>query len=425
MVSRKNIKYKQQQEAKQVLHYGIRKLSIGVASVLLGTVFYMQNGTVHADVNPTVNTGNDSVKVVNKNSGTSGSTGASSASIGADSASSVVSTGDTSNLMVLRQASGSPAEGATKQVNNAAGVFSEPGSVASAGQVNAGADKVNVVSSLSPLPNRQTNATENSSDHQLFSNLSLSVNQNSNFNFSSLLSSKVALTGVAANVANGGFDEATWGTLDVNAWKGSVQGDYYQLTDYTGDANHVIVPNAADFAKAGISTNGKQVGVTSDLMKSIRNFIYNDDLSIGSDDSQTVAFSKTGNKQIKALNSDWSNTWSNSDYDKTGNVRKIIQFDGSSLDVSSVTNMRNMFGYVGNIDLSSLSNWDVSNVTDMGSMFQHTGSIDISHLANWDVSKVTNMNSMFAMDLIDDLSPLANWNVSKVTDMRAMFGHDL
>ena len=67
---------------------------------------------------------------------------------------------------------------------------------------------------------------------------------------------------------NGGFD-SSWGTLDVNNWQGSVQGDYYQLNDYTGDANHIIVPNEADFEKAGISTSGKQVGVTSDLMHTI------------------------------------------------------------------------------------------------------------------------------------------------------------
>ena len=100
MVSRKNIKYKAQQDAKCVPHYGIRKLSIGVASVLLGTVFYMQNGTVHADVNPTVSTGSDSVNVVNKDSGASGSTGAVSTSTGvgsANSAGSMVSAGDATN----------------------------------------------------------------------------------------------------------------------------------------------------------------------------------------------------------------------------------------------------------------------------------------------------------------------------------------
>ena len=223
-----------------------------------------------------------------------------------------------------------------------------------------------------------------------------------------------------AKDTNGGFDEATWGTLDINAWKGSVQGDYYQLTSYTGDANHVIVPNEADFEKAGISTSGKQVGVTSDLMKSIRS-IYNDDFFFGSNvKGQTVAFSKTDNKQIKALNSDWSDTWSNQDQE---NMMKITQFDGSSLDVSSVKNMRSMFEDVPNMDLSSLSNWDVSNVTDMRGMFDKVYVHDLSPLAKWDVSKVTDMNSMFSLGYISDLSPLAKWDVSNVTDMGAMFSY--
>ena len=265
----------------------------------------------------------------------------------------------------------------------------------------------------------QTNSviTPNEADHTEVEPTTLMAIAGKKLNAQMLSESKVVSP---TNDTNGGFDEATWGTLDVNAWKGSVQGDYYQLTRYTGDANHVIVPNEADFEKAGISTSGKQVGVTSDLMKSIRNITYDDGLVFGTNGTQTVAFSKTDNKQIKALNSDWSNTWSNK-YQDTMNT--ITQFDGSSLNVSSVTNMRNMFTNVENMDLSSLSNWDVSNVTNMYGMFMETGSIDLSHLANWNVSKVTNMDSMFSMDIIDDLSPLANWDVSKVTDMSAMFGH--
>lgn len=58
MVSKNNIQVKDRYATKQVPHYGIRKLSVGVASVLLGTTFYMgMNGNVvHAD---TVN-GHDS-----------------------------------------------------------------------------------------------------------------------------------------------------------------------------------------------------------------------------------------------------------------------------------------------------------------------------------------------------------------------------
>lgn len=51
MVSKNNVQVKDRYATKQVPHYGIRKLSVGVASVLLGTTFYMgvNGNVVHAD----------------------------------------------------------------------------------------------------------------------------------------------------------------------------------------------------------------------------------------------------------------------------------------------------------------------------------------------------------------------------------------
>lgn len=54
-VSKNNFTNKMEQNAHRVPHYGIRKLSVGVASVLLGTTLYF-GGVAHADV---IN-GNDS-----------------------------------------------------------------------------------------------------------------------------------------------------------------------------------------------------------------------------------------------------------------------------------------------------------------------------------------------------------------------------
>ena len=213
---------------------------------------------------------------------------------------------------------------------------------------------------------------------------------------------------------NGGFD-SSWGTLDVNDWKGSVQGDYYQLNDYTGDANHVIVPNEADFEKAGISTSGKQVGVTSDLMHTI----FRDKTTA---QDATVAFSKTGNKMVKAIGTDWHNTWGH-DYSTTSEA-DLSKFDGTNLDVSNVTNMSGMFFGDGLSDLSSLANWDTSNVTNMISMFYGNNISDLSPLANWKVDKVTDISDMFNSNQISDLSPLANWNVNNVTNISSMFNNN-
>ena len=51
MVSKNNIQHKMEADAKRVPHYGLRKLGIGVTSVLLGTTLYfgMGNVAIHAD----------------------------------------------------------------------------------------------------------------------------------------------------------------------------------------------------------------------------------------------------------------------------------------------------------------------------------------------------------------------------------------
>ena len=48
VVSKNNWQYQQQRQAQRVPHYGLRKLSVGVASVLLSTTLYM-GVSAHAD----------------------------------------------------------------------------------------------------------------------------------------------------------------------------------------------------------------------------------------------------------------------------------------------------------------------------------------------------------------------------------------
>ena len=141
-VSKNNAKMVQQKMADQKQRFGIRKLSIGVASVLLGTLFYMQSGTVYADVNPTASAGNDGINVVNENSSTSSSVVGSSTSNSASSSSSVSSAGDATNSIDTHQVSASPVESATGQANNnAVAAVREQGSSVPTSHVNAGDDK--------------------------------------------------------------------------------------------------------------------------------------------------------------------------------------------------------------------------------------------------------------------------------------------
>ena len=221
---------------------------------------------------------------------------------------------------------------------------------------------------------------------------------------------KVLTTNLIATppTTNGGFDEATWGKLDVNNWQGSVQNGVYELTKYTGDPIHIIVPNAADFEQAGKSTNGLQVGITSDTARSIFSF---------SKSARTIAFSKTNNQKVKAIGTNWAYAFAYH--------RILSKFDGSNLDVSGVTDMHGMFFGNKISDLTGLAKWDTSKVTDMSYMFGSTSIRDLTPLANWNTSNVTNMSGMFARnpDLID-LKPIANWNISNVKVSFNLFAGD-
>ena len=353
------------------LHFSIRKLSVGVVSCLIGICFISSNQTVQADSMP-IASNNKSVIISNSSSNSNPTETIASKS---NNKQNIVDSNNTSPTQ-----------------NNS--------------HSNRNSTKMVLVNSKLNISSQQPAAADSAENKLKTAALNPTIDEK--LDAKMLAESKAT---AQAKDTNGGFDKATWGTLNVNNWKGEVQGDYYQLTDYTGDANHVIVPNEADFAQAGIST-GKQVGVTSALMHTI----FKDRATAN---NATVAFSKTDNKMVKAIGSNWSDTWGHALSDDS--KAELSNFDGTNLDVSNVTDMRDMF-YGNNIsDLSPLSKWNVDNVTDMSSMFSFNNISDLSPLSKWHVDNVANMRYMFYNNKISDLSPLADWNVVKVTDMNDMF----
>ena len=369
-------------------HFSIRKLSIGVASVLIGISFLgVQESTVKAD-----SLQNASATELTKSK----------------TANDVIKQDADSDI---KQESTSNTD--AKQITNDQPNIDQAPATSAIPKPNSNQQNTAIPETKPQEPAKtklQTNGaiTSDEANRTEVAATTLTTTTNKKLSANLLAESKVLSQ---ANDTNGGFDEATWGTLDVNDWKGNVQGDYYQLTDYTGDANHVIVPNEADFTKAGISTSGKQVGVTSSLMHTI----FRDKTTA---QDATVAFSKTDNKQVKAIDNDWSNTWNAYD---TNRGAKLSKFNGTNLDFSNVTDMSYMFVSNQISDLSPLANWKVDNVTDMDGMFVQNQISDLSPLVNWNVSNVTDMDGMFASNHISDLSPLANWKVDNVTDMDGMF----
>ena len=390
------------------LHFSIRKLSVGVVSCLIGICFISSNQTVQAD-SMSIASNNKSVIISNSSSNSNPTETKSS------NKQDIVDSNNTSPTQIdshsnQNSTKSNPTETIASKSNNKQNIVDSNNT--SPTQINSHSNqnstKTTLVNFKLNVSSQQPAAADSAENKLETATLNPTIDEK--LDAKMLAESK---TTAQAKDTNGGFD-ASWGKLDVNNWKGSVQGDCYQLTDYTGDANHVIVPNEADFAKAGISTSGKQVGVTSGVMHIIFRKANTDDA--------TVAFSKTNNKKVKAIGRDWSDTWGHpfSDDPKA----ELSKFDGTNLDVSNVTDMHYMFHNNQISDLSSLTNWNVGQVTDMSYMFASNQISDLKPLTNWNDSNMTNMNGMFEYNHISDLKPLANWKVDSVTDMSNMFEYN-
>ena len=404
--------------------YSIRKLTVGAASVLIGASFFAVNGkTVEAD---TVNNTNniDVNNVVQESTGEkapeSTQEGLLKGTDKIDKNSSVESgaNANTSSEQVKQdnpaikdgqQAGGVDASDMqTKKDNTGAQLNTSSnrvdGTLQTSAPVKQGALAIGTIQ-------KQDNTVNNGVKVPETQTLNLKSLRNIKLNAVSLQDSKVQTQNATTN---GGFDEATWGKLDVNNWKGQAENGVYQLTDYTGDLSHIIVPNAADFAAAGKDIGSLQVGIDADTTHSW--------FEKGA--PETIAFSKTGDKKVKAVGKDWTAAFTGY-YTRSGNYGSVShwlnQFDGSNLDVSNVTDMKYLFYNNQLKDLAGLTNWDTGNVTDMNHMFHNNRLTNLTGLANWNVSNVTNMKYLFYHNQLTDLTGLAKWNVSNVTDMSYMF----
>jgi surface protein len=98
--------------------------------------------------------------------------------------------------------------------------------------------------------------------------------------------------------------------------------------------------------------------------------------------------------------------------------RKGEDFTNGIWDVSSVTNMINMFYFAENFN-QPLDSWDVSSVTSMTSMFYQAENFN-QPLNSWNVLNVMDQKGVFSHAKKFN-QPLNNWNVFNVTNMTNMF----
>ncbi|MCT3341498.1 BspA family leucine-rich repeat surface protein, partial [Lactobacillus johnsonii] len=401
--------------------FSIRKLTIGTCSVLLSTLFLgiSTNEVVHADTLPNnvqeqnaQTNKNDAQKdrVIDTNqvqdSKTDGFNQAQKSTTDSEKTAdkNVVQKSDESKEDNVENTTATTQN--TNQQGTTAKSVETPATVQNSETSKPDSSIPQKTKSETDSLNQKNNANDAAHDTTTFnvSNVAAKVN------FNALQENKAVVATATAPTTNGGYDSATWGTLDTSKWTGqsaSFDGNnYYQLTGYTGDQTHIIVPNQADFEQAGKSTNNLQVSISNDLIKSWQN-------------AATIAFSKTDDKKIKLASTDLNGTFQKNTI--------LTHLDANSLDTSSVTSMQSTFENTSNLSsLTGISDWDVSNVTNMSLLFQNaTGLTSLTGLENWDVQKVTNMTRIFNnVNKVTDLSPLSNWKTDSLQKLNTAFANN-
>lgn len=399
-------------EEEQQNRFSLRKLSVGLASVLIGVSIFGTSQTVKAD---TVADQNTSAVTSNaQSSDTQENKNAVKSSFSSDN-----QTDNAKSNLIQTQV-----EAKKDQKQD-----SVPKTQEATDGSNLDAEKSIVrTSSLQEPDNQSNNHAEDNSQTQTSQKLDLTKN-----------SKKFAKKELATNLtqdnstqnndwadpargidpvkfaSNGGFDPKIWGTMDTSKWQLDNNGN---ITGYTGDMSHIIIPNASDFAKDGKSYS--QIGISSYEMHQLG--------SNSNSKADTLAISLTDNKKVKATNTDWSNAFYGS---------RLKQANLEGLDTSNVTDMNHMFSNASGLTSLDVAKWDTSNVTDMRGMFENVAILDgmsgitsvvgsTSNLtsldvSNWDTSNVTDMSEMFYNASSLTNLDVSNWDTGKVTDMSYMF----
>lgn len=200
-------------------------------------------------------------------------------------------------------------------------------------------------------------------------------------------------------------------TPDINAWTGHDDGTYYILDTYTPqndfEKDLVVIPNEADFEKAGKSINGHEIGIAGYNMRNIV-LAYN---------PKEIHFSETDNKKIKALDSNWGHAFSINNYNEAITKHsKLESVTGKTFDASRISDVNALFYYDQKLNnISALSNWNNAKFTSLSNIFLNCTSLsDISPLTNWNVSNVQYLGHAFGGTNINSIDALSNWDTSKV-----------
>ncbi|GBG04438.1 BspA family leucine-rich repeat surface protein [Lactobacillus rodentium] len=347
-------------------HFSIRKLTIGAASVLIGTTFYLTSGNiVHADTFTPASDQQETAALNNNQD-------------------------DSSKV----QANLDNQTDDTNRSRSETGAISQLSKKSASAMKNTDSQSANTKIDNTKVADNNIQKTEKLSANAVSSSIQNDVKQ-----------IKLVKTEQVANDTQDIKSTPTFVPVNANDWNTQIDGDEFLITGYKGSdtTSNLTIPNSADFEEAGFNTNGLQ---TFANIETVKNLIRNGVAPKLSDtDGQKVALLRRNSNDI--------DTFTNS------NLTDISGL--ANADTSHITDMYSMFDHNKISDLSPLSNWDTTNVTDMSSMFDHNEISDLSPLSKWNVANVTDMDRMFWNNKINDLNSLIKWNVANVTNMSYMF----
>ena len=184
--------------------------------------------------------------------------------------------------------------------------------------------------------------------------------------------------------------------------------------DITKGGYDVVLPNTADFVKRGTITEKQAAYVSGDdlhnIFLTLASKTNNPD---GKDFTITISHNKDSKLSDSRLHVKPIYNYQNIGY--KGHLT-------SAFGTYSEHNRGTDTNYQNNLTKADLANLDVSNVRDMSNMFWNAAKLKEVDLTGWQTNSVHNFDSMFFGSGIENLD-LSTWNVSNVTDFSYMFAN--
>ena len=379
MVSFNNAVMKRQRDADRHDVYGLRKLSVGVGSVLLGTMLYAGvSGPVHADVLPTTGTNDNDISTSGDNA-----------------------VGQTS---VTSQASSAEQPNVTSQAVSAASVA--PSSVASQTPVQSAVAQAPV--SQAPVSDPVSQATYTPASTTASTDFQLNTGSQSYY--------------VATSAAP---------AVNLNSYQITTNDQQNYQVGFKANqvySRNVTLPNLADVQQKYQQAKSITFNPATINSSAVQNVTG---LNVSNTDNQKLALPANMSNAFADFKNLQHLDLSNADAAKITNLdhafaslKQLQTIDLSGWNTKSVSDVRNLFA--GDRVLSQIKgieNWNLSNAKSLAGMFSNTPALKTINLSNVKTSnQLTDTSNMFANSGVNKIA-FGNMDLDSVTNAHAMFAN--